>query len=239
MTNREPIWSYPLHPLTDFGIMAKEQSSCRTKTKKTLNIWLMMPHALCKTMPSSPSPWLLMTTKVFSPLMSSVPSSLFTAGKKFNLASNQTKQVKPCLCGLAWRSTFRLFALPNEGWKSQMCWMSFKIWKHNEGRPQSYERKFREYIMTHGWWWYGFSLMGWLISAVTSTPGCFFRNHREEEHCGNNTHAEPINSQMCLSKWILSHRKEGFPQWLKSRINEVGHLKTTWTAAKWRLQIWS
>lgn len=40
----------------------------------------------------------------FPPQMSSVPSSLFTAGKKFSLKSNQTKQANPYLahlCGLA------------------------------------------------------------------------------------------------------------------------------------------
>lgn len=72
---------------------------------------------------NKPTPWLVMTTKIYFPLMSSRPCGLFTARKKFDLTSNETNkwgriwpvsEVQPSC------STFRTFALPNRGWKSQM-----------------------------------------------------------------------------------------------------------------------
>lgn len=59
---------YDLTHCTPWLILASWQKSnhrAEPKQKNLPNIWLMMPHALCKTMPSSPSPWLVMTTKVF------------------------------------------------------------------------------------------------------------------------------------------------------------------------------
>lgn len=145
-------------------------------------------------MPSNQYPWLVMTTEVFvSPLMSSVPSGLFTAGKQFNLTWNQTKQSEAISGSSLWFSPgalplgYLFYLMKDENHRCVEC-----LWKSGDTMKdccRAMTGKFREYIMTHGWWWYWFSLMCWLISAVT---GCFFRNHREEEHCGNNTHGKPI-----------------------------------------------
>ncbi len=99
-----------------------------------------------------------------------------------------------------------------------------KIWRT---ATESWQGQFREmHNHSQGWWGHWFSLTGWLISAVTGSLGLLFQKpYREKEHCGNNTHFEPVKSQMCLNKWILSHRKEGFPQWLTSPINEERLLK--------------
>lgn len=57
-------------------------------------------------------------------------------------------------------STFGLFALPNEGWKSQMCWMPFKIWRHHEGQPQSRHREVQ-----------GIHNDTWLVVILVSSDG--------------------------------------------------------------------
>lgn len=176
----------------------------------------MMPHALCKTMPSNPFPWLAMTTEVFPPWCQvGAPACLWLVRNSIS-NQNQARQVKPYLAhryGLAALPLgYLLYLMKDKNHRCVECLS--KCGNTMKDSCRAMTAKFREYIMTHGWWWYWFSLMGWLISVVTSSPGCFYRNHREEENCGNNTHSEPIKSQMCLSKWTLSHRKEGFSQWL-------------------------
>ncbi len=66
--------------------------------------WLMMPHTLCKTMPSNPSPWLVMTSKFFPPWCQVCPPACLVLVRHSILASNQTKQARAYLahlCGLA------------------------------------------------------------------------------------------------------------------------------------------
>lgn len=83
----------------------------------------------------------------FPTLMSTVPCSLFTAVKKSHLASNQIKQVKPCICSvtLVFQVIRFFFSFPlyEEG-KSPMCSMSFTICKQHEGRRRRCENKFGE-----------------------------------------------------------------------------------------------
>lgn len=57
---------------------------------------------------SKPTPWLVMTTKIYFPLMSSRACGLFTVCKKLNLTSNETKQVRPYLARL-WGSALMLY----------------------------------------------------------------------------------------------------------------------------------
>lgn len=71
------------------------------------------PH---KTVTSNAAPWLVMATEIYFPLMSSRPSSLFTAIKKCHLTS---KWSWICLISevLPWSPSFWRFALPDE-WRA-------------------------------------------------------------------------------------------------------------------------
>lgn len=71
------------------------------------------PH---KTVTSNAAPWLVMATETYFPLMSSRPSSLFTAIKKCHLTS---KWSWICLISevLPWSPSFWRFALPDE-WRA-------------------------------------------------------------------------------------------------------------------------
>lgn len=167
------------------------------------------PSTFCKTMPSNRSPWHVMTTENFFPLY---PRCQACPAACLLLIRNWiSDQIKPKKWSQIWliSAVFRpllyvaLYAIPNEQWKSQMCWISFGTCKCGRGQLLSYDREVQG---TYNDTWLvvilvSLSLMDWLISAVTGSPGCFYRNHREEGHCGNNTHSEPIKSQMHLGKW--------------------------------------
>lgn len=198
MTNRKPIWlSIHVHR---FWHHRQSSSKRRAKTRRKERTawyfgWGCRMHRE-KQWLIKPIPMTCHDNRVF-PLMSSMPSGLFTASMKFNL--NQIKQGKPCvayLWGLALTLYLQVILLHLMKGENDRCAerlsQSGNTMKDN---CRAVTARCRDSILSHCCWWYWF--WGWLISGVTSSQGCFLRNHREVERCGNNRHPEPIQSQIC------------------------------------------
>lgn len=86
-------------------------------------------------------------------------------------------------------STFRLFVLLNEGWKSQMCWMSFKSGNNVESRGRGTAQRNTKLHML---------LVMILVFSRDSSQhwldfwSTFVENRWGEDCGGNNTHCEPM-----------------------------------------------